>query len=105
MCCRGEGAAEIKRHPWFAGIDWDKLKRREVTPPFIPKTKGKNDLSNIDTEFTSEAAMETPMETSALMKLHDTDFKNFTYVNSDIQEQIAKASQDKVINEQDENDD
>lgn len=29
-------AAEIKSHPFFADIDWEKLHRRELTPPFIP---------------------------------------------------------------------
>ena len=27
---------EIKSHPFFKGVDWDKLIRREIQPPFIP---------------------------------------------------------------------
>jgi len=23
----------LKQHPFFAGIDWEKLERRELTPP------------------------------------------------------------------------
>ena len=30
------GFDEIKNHPWFAGIDWDKLYRKEVVPPYNP---------------------------------------------------------------------
>ena len=28
------GVAEIQRHPWFRGINWEKLKN--TRPPFIP---------------------------------------------------------------------
>jgi hypothetical protein len=27
---------EIKRHPFFKGIDWDKLSQKLVTPPYKP---------------------------------------------------------------------
>lgn len=32
-----DDANAIKAHPFFAGIDWDRLLAKEVTPPFIPK--------------------------------------------------------------------
>lgn len=32
-----DGAADIKNHPWFKNIDFDKLlKREEQTSPFVP---------------------------------------------------------------------
>ena len=31
-------ADDIKRHPWFAGIDWDALYARKIEPPFKPYT-------------------------------------------------------------------
>ncbi len=31
------GASEIKKHPFFAGIDWDNA--RNMKPPFIPFLK------------------------------------------------------------------
>eukprot|EP01102_Stenamoeba_stenopodia_P013350 TRINITY_DN431_c0_g1_i3.p1 TRINITY_DN431_c0_g1~~TRINITY_DN431_c0_g1_i3.p1 ORF type:complete len:357 (+),score=50.17 TRINITY_DN431_c0_g1_i3:182-1252(+) len=42
------GAADVKGHPWFAGIDWDKLYRKEITPPFIPPVCGPADTSNFE---------------------------------------------------------
>ena len=27
-------AAEIKRHPWFKGLDWQKLALKKLQPPF-----------------------------------------------------------------------
>ena len=29
--------AQAMRHPWFTGVDWVKVKRRELTPPIIPE--------------------------------------------------------------------
>lgn len=36
--CRpnGEGFLELKRHPWFATIDWETLETKEQVPPFTP---------------------------------------------------------------------
>jgi serine/threonine protein kinase len=31
------GANEIKSHPFFNNLDWDKLEHREVKPPFLPR--------------------------------------------------------------------
>ena len=36
-----DGINEIKKHPFFDGIDWDKAKDRALKPPFVPK-KEKN---------------------------------------------------------------
>ena len=73
IACGIEGADEIKRHAWFRDIDWDRLIERKVTPPFVPKIKTARDTSNFDEEFTNEMAQETPMETSALIKMHQNN--------------------------------
>eukprot|EP00753_Platysulcus_tardus_P015385 PLAT4992.3.p1 GENE.PLAT4992.3~~PLAT4992.3.p1 ORF type:complete len:522 (-),score=297.61 PLAT4992.3:287-1852(-) len=33
------GAAEVKSHPFFKGIDWAALVRKEVTPPHLPRER------------------------------------------------------------------
>ena len=43
-----DGAKAIKSHPWFAGVDWDALYRKEVKAPFVPVIKGDLDLSHFD---------------------------------------------------------
>lgn len=48
-----EDAAEIKRHKFFQGIDWDVLLAKRIKPPFVPVIKAANDVSNFDQEFTS----------------------------------------------------
>jgi hypothetical protein len=30
-------ASDIKRHPWFAGFDWEALSSRRMPPPRKPK--------------------------------------------------------------------
>ncbi|XP_033845028.1 serine/threonine-protein kinase N2 [Periophthalmus magnuspinnatus] len=48
-----EDAAEIKRHKFFQGIDWEALLAKRVKPPFLPVIKAAQDVSNFDKEFTS----------------------------------------------------
>jgi len=47
-------ATQIKSHPYFKGMDWDKILRKEVKAPFVPPVKGKMDVSMVDPAFTSE---------------------------------------------------
>merc|ERR1711862_1012393 len=42
---------KIKQHPWFSCIDWSKLATMEVTPPFIPPVKSKEDISQVDPDL------------------------------------------------------
>lgn len=59
-----EDALEIKRHAWFAKIDWDKLMKKEIEAPFKPYVTGPEDTRNIDKMFTNEAPTETPTQTT-----------------------------------------
>jgi serum/glucocorticoid-regulated kinase 2 len=84
------GGAGIKAHPFFRGLDWSKLDRREVPPPWTPRVSDEQDTSNIASEFTTEIAAVTP--SPAGMRLRDLvglgtaegggsppAFDNFTY--------------------------
>ncbi|KAJ3843281.1 cAMP dependent protein kinase [Lentinula raphanica] len=37
------GPQDILEHPWFRGVDWDALERREITAPIIPHTSSSDD--------------------------------------------------------------
>jgi serine/threonine protein kinase len=39
-CVKERGILDIKEHPWFAEIDWDKLAKKQLTPPYQPKLDG-----------------------------------------------------------------
>ncbi|KAG0359347.1 hypothetical protein BG005_000957 [Podila minutissima] len=40
--CTPDGLDAVKNHPWFNGIEWDKLVTKEATPPFEPDSKKAN---------------------------------------------------------------
>lgn len=52
LCCGPEerlgvnGAAEIKAHPFFAGLNMDGLRRQK--PPYVPNIRYATDTSNFD---------------------------------------------------------
>ncbi|XP_069841743.1 ribosomal protein S6 kinase alpha-6 isoform X3 [Dendropsophus ebraccatus] len=51
---------EIKRHPFFATIDWNKLYRREIQPPFKPASGKPEDTFCFDPEFTAKTPKDSP---------------------------------------------
>jgi len=71
---------EIKAHHFFSNIDFVKLEKREVRPPFVPKVDGAGDTTNFDPMFTSEPAILTPAQPSALTTQDQANFGGFTYV-------------------------
>jgi len=50
----GGGALAVTQHPWFAGLDWHAIYRREVAPGYRPPTASAADTSLFDPEFTRE---------------------------------------------------
>lgn len=81
--CMENGVADIKSHPFFSEIDWEKLIEKQIPPPFIPGVSEADDVSNVDPEFLAETPSETPCEDNPLMKAltDETQFDNFTFVN------------------------
>lgn len=55
-----EDANEIKRHPWFTKINWEKLIQKKIEPPFKPMVTSPSDTRNIDKIFLNEPAKDTP---------------------------------------------
>jgi len=72
---------QIKKHPFFKGIAWDKFDRLETDPPFKPHVeKGLLDTSNIDPYYINKGTTMSPA--NALTQSQDEKFLNFTYVRS-----------------------
>ena len=46
-------ADDIQRHVFFTSIDWEKLMRGEIAPPWKPQIASSTDTSQFDQEFTS----------------------------------------------------
>ncbi|XP_061103182.1 ribosomal protein S6 kinase alpha-1 isoform X2 [Conger conger] len=55
-----DGAEEIKRHSFFSTIDWNKLFRKEIKPPFKPAVARPDDTFYFDSEFTSRTPKDSP---------------------------------------------
>jgi serine/threonine protein kinase len=55
------GDKEIMEHPFFASIDWGRLYRKQIPPPFKPKIDGQSgtpDTSNFPNAFTDQEISE-----------------------------------------------
>jgi serum/glucocorticoid-regulated kinase 2 len=76
-----EGGKAVKAHPFFHGIDWDKLEKKEIDPPFKPKVKNEMDTTQIDTAFTTERPQDSLVENSLSETIaRENNFDNFTFV-------------------------
>ncbi|OJD10521.1 AGC/PKA protein kinase [Emergomyces pasteurianus Ep9510] len=43
------GSQDVKNHPWFAEVTWDRLARKDIDAPYIPPVKGgQGDASQFD---------------------------------------------------------
>jgi len=73
------GASEIKRHPFFANMDWKKLLQKKIQPPFKPNVASPVDVSNFDTVFTVEPPVDSVVENSNLSETVQAQFSGFSY--------------------------
>ncbi|KAG2238061.1 hypothetical protein INT48_002628 [Thamnidium elegans] len=42
------GANDIKNHPWFQGVDFERVANRQIRAPYIPQIRGDGDASHFD---------------------------------------------------------
>ncbi|CAG9584785.1 unnamed protein product [Danaus chrysippus] len=74
-------AEDVKKQAFFRNVDWEQLLLRKVKPPFVPTISNLEDVSNFDSEFTSEAAVLTPpKEPRPLSNADHKLFSDFTYM-------------------------
>lgn len=74
-------AEDVKKQAFFRNVDWEQLLLRKVKPPFVPTINNLEDVSNFDSEFTSEAAVLTPpKEPRPLSNADHKLFSDFTYM-------------------------
>uniref|UniRef100_A0A672LVJ8 protein kinase C n=1 Tax=Sinocyclocheilus grahami TaxID=75366 RepID=A0A672LVJ8_SINGR len=77
----GEDAErELREHPFFRWIDWDRLERLETQPPFKPRSGGRKG-ENFDNFFTSAPSALTPSDPDVLAAISQEEFQDFTYIN------------------------
>ena len=78
--------ADIKNHSFFKEIDWIKLEKKEITPPYKPKIKYAGDVGNFDTMFTemslnsTKRNVETLVNGANTIKNSKNTYADFTYI-------------------------
>ena len=89
------GIEEIKNHIFFKGFNWEKI--REMKPPFVPELSNELDLKYFDKNFTEENLDLNKIQknkTSENIKSDDNNYKNFSYVDNNINEELLKNDND-----------
>lgn len=97
-------AEDVIRHPFFSSMDWSKLERRELEPPYMPRVVSANiitiyilyniilcffkyhplDTHYFDKHFTKEKPRLTPVDKTILQSMDQSQFDGFTYTNPNV---------------------
>uniref|UniRef100_A0A4W3H1V8 Ribosomal protein S6 kinase n=1 Tax=Callorhinchus milii TaxID=7868 RepID=A0A4W3H1V8_CALMI len=90
-----DGVEEIKRHHFFGTIDWNKLYRKEIKPPFKPAVGRPEDTFHFDPEFTSR----TPTDSPGLPPSANTHqlFRGFSFVATNLGQDQSQSESRKLI--------
>lgn len=102
-----KGAHQVKNHLFFENIDWARLMKKQVPPPFRPCHTAMNDGEaplNFEAEFTrlplpsAETVDASPMGTgralsSRALRADSDTFQGFTYENPGLLESVANREE------------
>ncbi|KAL4466816.1 hypothetical protein ABPG74_010413 [Tetrahymena malaccensis] len=91
-----KGIQEIKEHEFYASLNWDKLYKKEIPPPYKPKLSSKYDLSHFSKQFTTETVKDTPY----CGKTIKDSYNDFTYQRNDINSAALKSQMVSRIREE-----
>ena len=98
-----KGADEVKQHPFFKGVDFDKVLRKEYKPPFIPKLKDDLDLRYFDESFTElRVDSEKNDDKDEEDEKDDFKFEGFSYQQKDENLKNEGNEENLVVNENNE---
>ena len=84
------GVEEIKKHPFFKGIDWNNI--RSMKAPFIPELKNDYDTHYFDT-FQEQKPFYPPLGASKGKQRKDVNYAGYTFNrdNEDIKDSFVQA--------------
>jgi len=74
------GIEEIKKHPFFASIDFAAIEQKKVPAPFVPELTNDTDVQYFDEEFTNEEVGMSyiPKKNMDVIKKNQGKFKDFS---------------------------
>ena len=75
------GAADLRAHPFFAGVDWGRL--YDVAPPYRPVVTHELDTQNFE-QYEEEAGSAAAPGGSRSRPIADPHFIGYTYKNWDV---------------------
>mmetsp|Transcript_2448 Transcript_2448/g.9919 ORF Transcript_2448/g.9919 Transcript_2448/m.9919 type:complete len:545 (-) Transcript_2448:2151-3785(-) len=87
------GVAEIKSHPFFYGIQWDRL--YAVHAPYQPEVNGELDTQNFE-QFDEDDAFAKKQRANAAASRKDLDFIGYTYKNFEVVGEEVQKKKGKV---------
>ncbi|GFP91385.1 serine/threonine-protein kinase cbk1 [Phtheirospermum japonicum] len=91
-----EGAAQIKAHPWFIDVQWDKL--YEIEAAFQPEVNGELDTQNFMKFDELDPPTPTKSGSGPSRKMHltpkDLSFVGYTYKNFDAVKEALRNKSD-----------
>ena len=68
---------DVSEHEFFQSIDFDKLEKMEITPPWIPEVSSNASISNIDQMFTNSPTVENEAGSSLAVIVSPSNGANF----------------------------
>lgn len=71
------GIEDVKRHPWFKGVDWGKVLAKQLPPPFRPYISDEGDTGNFSTQFTEQAPVDSPAQPPTK---HQDIFRGYSFI-------------------------
>ncbi|XP_061904150.1 ribosomal protein S6 kinase alpha-4 isoform X2 [Entelurus aequoreus] len=71
------GAADIKAHTFFKGLNWEDLVQKKISSPFKPEVKSELDVGNFAEEFTGMDPVYSPASTPPST---DRLFKGYSFI-------------------------
>ncbi|XP_074804859.1 ribosomal protein S6 kinase alpha-2 isoform X4 [Natator depressus] len=89
-----DGVEEIKRHLFFVTIDWNKLYRKEIKPPFKPAVGRPEDTFHFDPEFTSRTPTDSPGVPPSANAHHL--FRGFSFIASSLVQEPSQPDLHKI---------
>ncbi|XP_069750016.1 ribosomal protein S6 kinase alpha-5-like isoform X2 [Narcine bancroftii] len=72
-----KGTLEIKRHPFFKGLNWDDLLAKKIPAPFKPVIRSEMDVGNFAEEFTE---MDPTYSPASVPHSGDRIFQGYSFI-------------------------